>query len=446
MDKIHDFVRDHLNSFRTILLGYMGMILLGAILLALPISTVNRESVPFLNALFTSTSASCVTGLVVYDTATKWSMFGRCVILVLIQIGGLGVVTAFIATMILTGKKIGLTQRIAMQESISAHHLGGIVKFTSFFVRGTLVIELIGTLLLWPTFAKDFGILHGLGYAIFHSISAFCNAGFDLMGVTSPYSSLTQYAGNINLNIVICLLIVIGGLGFLTWGDLIAKKFNFHRLSLQSKIILTFTAILLIGPFLILFFLQFEDMPLKERILMSMFQSVTPRTAGFNTAYYGAMGEGALLMTIILMLIGGAPGSTAGGMKLTTIAVILFASHAYMSGKDNVHGFRRAIESHAVHNAFTLFVWYITLLLGATFIIQFVEKIPVIKVMFECASALGTVGLSTGITPSLGTISKFVLIFLMFIGRVGGLTLTYAMVSIGKFDITKYPTEKLTVG
>ena len=439
-------VQDHLNSFRTILIGFAVLILLGAFLLNLPVASADRQSVPFLNALFTSASAACVTGLVVYDTATQWSLFGRTVILILIQIGGLGVVTAFVATMLLTGKRIGLMQRIAMQDSVSAPQVGGIIRFTSFFLKGTLIIETLGALLLLPLFAQEFGLLQGLGYAVFHSVSAFCNAGFDLMGVQSPYSSLTAYAGSAWVNIVICGLIIVGGLGFMSWNDLLKNQFHFRSLRLQTKMILVTTAILITVPFLVFFFFGFADMPLKERILMSFFQSVTPRTAGFNTADYSKMSDGLLLMTVILMMIGGAPGSTAGGMKVTTIAVVALATHTYVRGRENTNVFKRRLESQAIHNAFALFMLYLALLLSATFILDLLEETPLMPVMFECASALGTVGLSTGITPYLSAVSKIILICLMFVGRVGGLTLTYAMVSIGSKGTAKYPAEKLTVG
>lgn len=439
-------LQDNLNSFRTILLGFLALILLGACLLCLPIASANGQSVPFLNALFTSTSATCVTGLVVYDTASQWSLFGRTVILILIQIGGLGVVTAFIATMILTGKRIGLLPRIAMQDAVSAPQLGGIIRFTLFFLKATVIIEAAGAALLLPLFARDFGFVKGLGHAIFHSISAFCNAGFDLMGVRGPFSSLTSYAGSVWMNVVICTLIVVGGVGFLTWSDLIRNKFRFHGLRLQTKLILVSTAILLAVPFVYFFFLEFADEPLKERILMSLFQAVTPRTAGFNTADYQKISEGGWLLTVILMLIGGAPGSTAGGMKLTTIAVIVLSTRTYMRGRENTNAFRRRIETDAIHNAYALFQVYLVLLLAGTLIVSEIENIPVLPAMFECASALGTVGLTTGITTGLGVISKLVLIFFMYFGRVGGLTLTYAMVSLTKKEISKQPAEKLTVG
>ncbi len=446
MRKLRILLQDYMNSFRTILLGFLALILCGACLLCLPAATNSGESVPFLNALFTSTSAACVTGLVVYDTATQWSMFGRTVILILIQIGGLGVVTAFIATMLLTGKRIGLMQRIAMQDAVSAPQLGGIVRFTSFFLKGTAVIEAAGTVLLAPVFIRDFGFVKGIGHALFHSISAFCNAGFDLMGVRAPFSSLTAYASDAWITSVISLLIIIGGAGFLTWSDLLENRFRFRSLRLQTKLILTTTAFLLAVPFVYFFFLEYSSVPLKERILLSFFQTVTPRTAGFNTADYGSMTEGSLLLTVILMMIGGAPGSTAGGIKITTIAVIYLSARTYMKGREHTNAFRRRIETDAIHNAYTLFVLYLMLLVAGTIALSEAEDLPIMPAMFECASALGTVGLTTGITPGLSTFSRIILIFFMYFGRVGGLTLTYSIVSLTKKENSRLPAEKLTVG
>ena len=446
MRKLRILLQDYMNSFRTILLGFFALILCGACLLCLPAASADGQGVPFLNALFTSTSAACVTGLVVYDTATQWSMFGRIVILVLIQIGGLGVVTAFIATMLLTGKRIGLMQRIAMQDAVSAPQLGGIVRFTSFFLKATVVIEAAGTVLLAPVFIRDFGFVKGMGHALFHSVSAFCNAGFDLMGVRAPFSSLTGYASDIWITSVISLLIIIGGAGFFTWGDLLENRFRFKGLRLQTKLILTTTAVLLTVPFIYFFVLEFAGMPLKERFLLSAFQTVTPRTAGFNTADYGAMTEGSLLVTVILMMIGGAPGSTAGGIKITTIAVIFLSARTYMKGREHTNAFRRRIETDAIHNAYTLFVLYLMLLVVGTIALSEAEDVPIMPAMFECASALGTVGLTTGITPGLSVFSRIILIFFMYFGRVGGLTLTYSIVSLTKKENSRLPAEKLTVG
>ena len=439
-------IRTHFNSFQTILLEFICLIFAGAILLDLPISSANHESVPFINALFTSTSAVCVTGLVVYDTSLQWSLFGKTVILILIQIGGIGVVSMLVLLMIATGKRIGIFQRLLMQDAISAPQIGGIIRFTRFFLKGTLLIESVGALLLFPEFARQYGFLRGLGFAVFHSISAFCNAGFDLMGFRAPFSSFTWYSNNTWVSVILMALIIIGGLGFLTWEDLLSNKFRIRGLRLQTKMILSMTLILITVPALYFFFFEFSGLPLKERFLVSLFQAVTPRTAGFNTVQYTDLSEGGLLITIILMLIGGAPGSTAGGMKITTTFVIMASTHAYLRQWQNVNAFRRRIEPDIVHNAVTIVTIYVTLLLLGTLILSGIERVPVITAMFECASALGTVGLSLGLTPSLTSVSKLVLIGFMFLGRTGGLTLAYAMLRSKVRTQPRMPSERITVG
>ena len=446
MLKIRSYFRDHVNSFRTIFLGFVVLVLAGAFLLSLPIAEATHTRVSFIDALFTSTSAACVTGLVVFDTATQWSLFGKTVILILIQIGGLGVITVAILTMMMTGKRIDLLHRMTMQDAISAPQMGGIIRFTKFFLTGTFVMEGIGTVLLWPSFAKTEGFWKGLGYAVFHSVSAFCNAGFDIMGKGKPFSSLTSFVSDGWVNFVVIMLIVIGGIGFLTWDDLLHNKFHFKSLRLQTKVILTSTAALIFIPFVYFYFTECADLDIHTRFWASLFQAVTPRTAGFNTVDYGKMSESSLLITISLMLIGGAPGSTAGGMKVTTLAVISLAANAFLMRKSNVNCFNRRIEPSVIHNALTLLVVYVALLFGGTILISAVEDLPVMRTMFECASALGTVGLTTGITPSLHDLSKVILIGFMFFGRVGGVTMAYAVISNLKKDVSKLPVEKITVG
>ncbi len=443
---VNRFVQKHLNSFQTILLGFGALILIGALLLSLPIASSNHQGVPFLNALFTSASAACVTGLVVYDTAIQWSVFGKIVILILIQIGGAGVVTMIILAMLVSGKQIGIFQRLTMQGAVSALHIGGIVKFTKFFLKVTLLMEAAGALLLFPFFAGQFGVLRGACYAVFHSVSAFCNAGFDLMGIREPYSSLTAYTGAVWLNVIIMILIIIGGLGYLTWQDLMDNRFTFSRLRLQTKIILTVTLFLITVPFLYFVLFEFRFLPWKERILASLFQSVTPRTAGFNTVPYDRISETGQLITVILMLTGGAPGSTAGGLKVTTVFVLASATSCSLKKGHEVVGFKRKIDNGIVQNAFTLLMIYLGLLFAGTVLITLREGLPVMPVMFECASALGTVGLTTGITPGLHPLSKLVLIAFMFLGRTGGITVAYAMLGNEIRKPARYPSEKITVG
>ena len=311
------------SSFQVIIAGFAAVDLVGALLLMLPIAAQQRCVTPFHEALFTSTSALCVTGLVVQDTGSYWSVFGQSVILLLIQIGGLGVITVGAAFALLSGRKISLKQRSTMQEATAAPQMGGIVRLTGFILRITAGFELVGAVLLLPTFCADYG-LRGIWYALFHSISAFCNAGFDLLGTKSAkFVSLTQYAGNPFLTSVIAALIIFGGLGFLTWEDICVHRFQFHRYRMQSKVILVTTAILLVLPALYFYFYEFTAGSASQRILLAMFQSVTPRTAGFNTADLSAMGSASQALMVVLMLLGGSPGSTAGGMKTTTLAVLL---------------------------------------------------------------------------------------------------------------------------
>ena len=435
-----------LSSSQIIILGFAAVILLGSLLLMLPFATKDGHGAVFTDALFTATSAVCVTGLVVQDTATYWSAFGHAVILTLIQIGGMGVVTVAIAISTFSGKQISLKQRSTMQEAISAHKVGGIVRLTGFIIKMTILFELLGALVMAPTFCKEFGFFKGVWYAIFHSISAFCNAGFDLMGVKSEYSSLTYFIANPVINSAVIALIIIGGIGFLTWEDIKTNKHHIRRYRMQSKVILTTTALLILFPALYFFFFEFGNKPLGERVWSSLFQAVTPRTAGFNTADLTQISEAGSLLTIMLMLIGGSPGSTAGGMKTTTLAVMLSTAVSVFRRREHARFFGRRISDDTVRNAATVFMMYLVLFLTGGFVISRVEGLPLLTCLYETASAIGTVGLTLGITPDLGIVSQIILIFLMYIGRVGGLTLIFSTVSGNRGNTARLPQEKLTVG
>lgn len=443
-----DFIhkKNRFTSFQIIILGFAAVILIGALLLMLPISSKAGITTPFNEALFTSTSAVCVTGLVVQDTATYWSWFGQGIILILIQIGGLGVITIAVLFALLSGKKISLMQRSVMQEAISAPKVGGIVRLTGFVLKGTFLIEFIAALIMMPVFVKDFGV-KGIWMAIFHSISAFCNAGFDLMGTENvKYASLTSYVSHPLINITIMLLIIIGGIGFLTWEDILKNKYRIKSYRMQTKVILTTSLILILFPAVFFFFRDFADMPMQERVLSSLFQAVTPRTAGFNTADLTMMTETGLGIVIALMLVGGSPGSTAGGMKTTTLAVLIANTLACFRRKEDAQMFGRRIEDSAVKNAATIFMMYIVFFFGGAIVISAVEGLSFSTCLFETASAIGTVGLTLGITPGLGIVSQIILMILMFLGRVGGLTLIYAALSGSGKKISKLPQEKITVG
>lgn len=435
-----------LTSFQIIILGFATVVLIGTFLLMLPISSQSGEPTAFGDALFTSTSAVCVTGLVIKDTASYWSVFGQSVILGLIQIGGLGVVTVAASFALLSGRRISLMQRSTIQEAIAAPKMGGIVRLTGFILKMTFIFVLVGALVMMPVFCKDYG-LKGIWMAVFHSVSAFCNAGFDILGTKSaPYVSFTSYSGSAVVNIAIMLLIVTGGIGFLTWDDIKTNKLNFRRYRMQSKVILSITAAIIILPAMYFFFVEFSSLPFKERLLASLFQAVTPRTAGFNTVDLTAISQAGQTIMIILMLIGGSPGSTAGGMKTTTAAVLFANAFSVFRRKEDPHFFGRRLENGVVKNASTIMMMYLTLFISGGLIISVVEDLPITACLFETASAIGTVGLSLGITTQLGTLSRSVLILLMFFGRVGGLTLIYAAISGVKKTYSRLPKEWITVG
>ncbi|MBR5520932.1 MAG: Trk family potassium uptake protein [Oscillospiraceae bacterium] len=439
------------SSSQIIIFSFLAMILVGTILLMLPISSRRREWTSFADALFTSTSASCVTGLIVKDTATYWSAFGQFVIICLIQIGGMGVVTMAIAISMASGRKIGLHQRQVMQDAISAQQVGGIVKMTGFIIKGSLLIELLGALAFSFVFIPEFGLLKGLWYSVFHGISAFCNAGFDLMGVKSNFSSLVDYTGNRIINITVMLLIIIGGIGFAVWQDLLKHRFRFNRYSMQTKVVLVTSLALIVVPALYFYFFEFsqpawDGMTLAEKLWASLFRSVTTRTAGFNTVDMTQFTESGIMVNIILMLTGGSPGSTAGGMKTTTLAVLAVTALSVFRKKGNPSCFGRRIGEEAIKNAATIFLMYVTLCVAGAVVISTLENLPMMICLFETASAVGTVGLTLGITPGLSQVSRLVLIALMYFGRVGGLTIIFATVKSINNGGAEYPLEKITVG
>lgn len=436
----------HITSFQIIILGFLSVILNGSVLLMLPIATRSGNSTSFFDALFTATSAVCVTGLIIHDTATYWSVFGQGIILLLIQVGGMGIVTIAVSIAAVSGRKIGLMQRSTMQEAIAAPNVGGIVRRTRFILKTAISVELIGAAVLVPVFCRDFGFFRGIWYAIFHSISAFCNAGFDLIGAKKPFSSLTSYSVQPIVNITIMALIVMGGIGFLTWEDIKNNKWHFKKYRMQSKVILTVTGALIFLPAIYFYIFEFSQMSFAERAWASLFQSVTPRTAGFNTADLTLISEAGQMLMIVLMLTGGSPGSTAGGMKTTTLAVLVSSALSVFRKKEHAHFFKRRIPDNTIRNAATIFLMYVTLFLVGGMMISSIENIPLITALFETASAIGTVGLSLGITPKLGIVSHMILICLMFFGRVGGLTLIFAAVSEKTSNGSKYPQEKITVG
>ena len=422
-----------LSSFQIIIFGFLAVILVGTLLLMLPFASREPGSAPFLDALFTATSATCVTGLIVHDTATYWSCFGQVVILLLIQIGGMGVVTITIAVAMVSGKKIGLMQRSLMQESISAPQVGGIVRFTGFFLKGIALIELLGAILLAPVFIKDFGVGKGIWYGVFHSISAFCNAGFDLMGTPNdPFQSLIGWAEDPLVNITLMALIVLGGLGFFVWSD-VWDKHSFCRLRLHTKIVLTATAGLLLFGFGWTLLFEWSNpatlgaFDTPHKLLAAAFESVTLRTAGFNTIDLGALTGPSQAVSCLLMFIGGSPGSTAGGIKTVTAAVLVLTAISAFCGRTTVSAFGRTIAPRSIMNAVTLLMAGGVLCLVGACAIAGIEDAPFHQCLFEAVSAFGTVGVSMGLTPTLSAASCVILIVMMYMGRVGVLTLGVAV-------------------
>ena len=435
-----------LSAAQIIILGFAGLILLGSLLLSLPAATRAGTAAPYGDALFTSVSAVCVTGLVVRDTATYWSGFGQTVILLLIQIGGMGVVTVAVALAAASGRRIGLKQRSTMQEAIAAPQVGGIVRLTGFILRLTAIVELAGAALLAPVFCREFGLFKGLWFSLFHAVSAFCNAGFDLMGGRGNYSSLTTFSGSAAVNLVIMALIVAGGIGFLTWDDVKTNGRHIRRYRMQSKVVLATSGLLILLPAVYFFFFEFSAAPLGQRTLAALFQAVTPRTAGFNTVDLTALTGAGLTVMMLLMLVGGSPGSTAGGMKTTTLAVLLSGTASVFRRRNHTQMFGRRVPEETVRTAAALLTTYLLLFLAAGAVISRVEGLPLAVCLFETASAIGTVGLTLGLTPTLGVLSRVLLMLLMFFGRVGGLTLIFAALPGDPNAAAKLPQEKLTVG
>lgn len=434
-----------------IIIGFLLIILIGTILLTLPVSSRSGKFTPVKDAMFTSVSATCVTGLIVHDAYTYWSLFGQIVIVILLQIGGIGFITIFTSALLFTGKKIGYKQRVVMQESVGATQIGGIVRMTKFIILASFTIELAGTILLSFTFCPKLGFWKGVYFAFFHSVSAFCNGGMDLMGCFEPGSSLRTESTNVYFNIVIMLLITIGGLGFFVWNDIIKHRFHFSRYRLHSKIVLCTSAVLTFGGALIIFILEhnspvYSGTGMGERVLTSLFQSVTCRTAGFSSVDLTEYTPSGQFFMTFLMLIGGSSGSTAGGIKTTTLAVLLMSVIVVFKKKRSIECFHKRLPEEAIHNACCLIVIYLTLIMTSSIVISTVDDVGLTAALFETTSAIGTVGLSLDLTPTLSTVSQIILMILMFIGRMGGLTLLLAFSrSIGSTK-SLYPEEKITVG
>ena len=440
-----------LSNVQIIALGFFIMILLGTGLLMLPIASAEPGGASFGDALFTATSASCVTGLVQQDTGTYWTTFGQMVIIVLIQIGGLGFMTIATLFLLLLRRRMGLRQREVVVEGISYNQLGGFAPFIRRVFLGTLLIEGLGAVLLSVRFPGEMGLGRGIYYGVWHSVSAFCNAGFDLMGPYSgPYSSFTAYAGDPLVSLTICALILVGGLGFLVWDDLVRNKLRWRRYRLQTKVVLTVTAALTLGGGALFFLLERENLgagrPLGEQILSALFDAVTPRTAGFNSTDTAALSPGSLLLTIIFMFIGGSPGSTAGGVKTTTVFVVLLHALSGVRRERSANAFGRSIGDGALKKATSVLYTNLLLALAGALLISAVQAMPLTDVLFETFSAIGTAGMTTGITRDLLPLSQAVIIFLMYCGRVGSISFAVALLEKRALPPVTLPQEEITIG
>lgn len=429
-----------LSAWQFITLGYLVLILLGSLLLTTPFAARDGTWTSFLDALFTATSATCVTGLVVVDTFTHWSLLGQVIILLLIQIGGLGFMTVLTMVMVMLRKNVGLYQRQVIMQSVGNLNLSGSVALILRILRGTFLIEGAGAALLAVRFCGEFGLTTGLYYAVFHAVSAFCNAGFDLMGRRAPFSSLTHYVDDPLVCLTICALILLGGLGFLVWSDLLKCKWHVKRYTLHTRIALCATAVLVLVP-TVLFHL-YEG----QGLLPSFFAAVTPRTAGFNTIDMSNMSSGSYFLTTILMFIGGNSGSTAGGMKVTTAVVILYCAFAGARRSEDIVVGGRQLDDGIVRESTAVLSAYLLLTCAGSLIIAGAEPYSLTQILLEVVSAIATVGLSTGITPTLTAVSRCTLIFLMFAGRLGVMTLAIAFGQRRNPPPLRRPTDKILIG
>ena len=442
--------RNHLTQTQFIAYGFLGIILTGTVLLKLPFASKSGISPDWITCLFTATSASCVTGLIVADTWTQWSLFGQIVIITMIQIGGLGFITIGVFVSIILRRKIGLKTRGLMQESISTLQIGGMVKLAKKIIIGTACFEGAGAILLASRFIPEYGFFRGAFYGIFHSISAFCNAGFDLMGHQAQYTSFVNYYDDWIVNLVIMLLIIIGGIGFIVWDDLSQHKLKFRKYKLHTKIVLITTFVLVFGSAFLFYLFERNNllvgMNTSGKILTSLFSSVTARTAGFNTVDTAARSDGSKLLTIILMFIGGSPGSTAGGVKTTTIVVLILYVVSNIRRTYGVNVFGRRLEDDSIKRASSIFTINLLLAMTASLVIMMVQPLSMTDVLFETFSAIGTVGMTTGITRSLLPVSRIIIILLMYCGRIGSLSFALSFTQRKKIAHVQQPVERITVG
>jgi trk system potassium uptake protein TrkH len=434
---------------KILVLGFAIIILIGSILLSLPIATQNGEGMNWINAIFTATSATCVTGLVVVDTGTTFSLFGQVVILILIQIGGLGFMTFGTFLAMLARKKISFRQRLLLQESLNNSSTQGIIKLSITILIFTLLAELIGSILLAIRFSFDMPIQKAIYFGIFHAVSNFNNAGFDIMG---DYKSFTEYVDDPIVSLVMIALIILGGIGFIVVHDIFENR-SFRKISLHTKVVLTTTAILLVAGSVLIFALEYNNpktlgpLSLGGKLLASVFQAVTPRTAGSNTLNIPDLTISTLFLTIIFMFIGASPGSTGGGIKTTTFATLMGAAWSQIKGKRDVEFFKLRIIPTMIYKALTITLIAMLLIIVVTMLLSITEKTnDFLKILFETVSAFGTVGLSMGLTPGLTVFGKIIISVTMFVGRLGPLTVAIALAEQNEKENYRYPKGKFMIG
>ena len=442
-------VRRRLTPVQLVVLSFLGIILLGALLLMCPFSSGSGQWTGFVDALFTATSAACVTGLAVVDTAGHWSHLGPIVILLLIQIGGLGAMTIITGFFSVVRKRVSLADTRLLMQAAGNDSYGGVVKLMRRIFEGTILFETAGAVLLAIRFVPLFGWLRGIWYAVFHSVSAFCNAGFDLMGDYGGGASLSAFATDPLVILTVAALIVLGGLGFIVWDDLVTSRFRFGKMKFHSKVVLTVTLSLILGGFGLFLLLEwngaFAGFDPGDKLLLAIFQAVTPRTAGFASVSMAELTDAGALLTMVLMLIGGSPGSTAGGLKTTTLAVVLICTVS-SAKKAEPTAFRRRINDDTVRQATAIVIIYVIASVVAAMALCAVDSLSLRDASFEVVSAIATVGLSTGITPTLSVAARLILTALMFAGRIGGLTMAMALSGERTPAPVHRPEGKLLVG
>ncbi|MBR0114115.1 MAG: Trk family potassium uptake protein [Firmicutes bacterium] len=438
-----------LSGMQLLAAGFLIMILIGTGLLMLPVSSVEREWTSFHEALFTATSAGCVTGLTVVDTYGHWSVFGQLVLLLLIQTGGLGFVTIGTAILMVLGGKPGFIQKSWVKESLNATDYGGLIQLLKLVLKGTLLFESLGAVILAVRFYPVMGLGDAVYFGVFHSVSAFCNAGFDLMGKYGM-SSFTYFRDDPVVMITICALILIGGIGFIAWKDIRTKGLRFKKYSLQTKMVLSMSAVLVAGGTLFFYFSETADclsgVTGGERLLSAFFCAVTPRTAGFNVIDYGSMSEGGKLATVLLMFIGGGSGSTAGGVKMTTVFALLLHLRATLNRSIGVQVMGRRIPEETILKATALASMYVVLSAASCVLICALQGFSEGDVIFEVVSAICTVGITTGITRSLSLVSRLVIIALMYLGRLNSLSFALSFTDHKKITRISSPAEEISIG